>query len=386
MGVSTAVYTVSILFLNDGDRGTLTAFLAANYLIVGLSFLGVNTIIAHWDKGPYDERIRLSTKMSRPGLAAGVALVLVGLVAELASANDTSQLPLLTILLGFFVFVSTLSETIFSAKASSKPSAAYWQHYAYFIIFLALLVLLILTENVGVIEIVFAYLFASIPYLFAKWLPKDHEQFLPGHRGGAPRIERSSAAKLFAGTFAASMQIRIVSIVLVALHGAEYLGKYLVLWLAFEVVEQLYRFVLLTEVHNIRGEEHGRKYQAPWSRLTHVVRVGAPAVILVAAFVFFFAPRIIAISAHELALSVAFLALNYLARLILNYRLNYLQATNQIGFASKISLGNVAVAVSLVSVLPLFTGFSGVALGLLLASLASLAVSIQKPRSATIGP
>lgn len=381
MAVSTTVYAVSILLLNDGDRGALTAFLYASYLIVGLAFFGSNTMIAYWEKAPYHQRIRLSVKVSKPGLASGLLLVLGGTIALQINPNTSNHWPLMMVLLGFLVFLSTLGETIFSAKTSSEPRVPYWQHYGYFITFLVSLGFLIATNNLGVSEIILAYLIASIFYLFAPWFTSRQHRASLARKAMESQFERLSAAKLFFGTFSASMQIRVVSLAVVALHGTEYLGKYLVLWLAFEVVEQLYRFVLLTEVHNIRGSQATTTPKGPWVDLKHVTRIGVPGILIVGLVVFFVAPHIITITMLELSLSLAFLTLNYLGRLVFNYRLNHLQATRRIGLASKLSIWNTALAISLVSVFPIFLGFPGIAVALAMASIVSLLVSIQKLES-----
>ncbi len=381
VGMSTVTYGVSILLLNDGDRGTLTAFLYSSYLIVGLAFFGSNTMIAHWDKGPYETRIRLSTKMSKPGLASGMVLVLISLVVFLFGFNVSDELIVFTGLLGLSVFLRTLGETIFMAKTSSKPATVYWQHYLYFAIFSVCLVYLIATDNVGVTAILVAYLVASTPFLFAKWVSHGKNGSSARSQTGDLRFERLSAAKLFLGTFASSMQIRLVSLVIVALYGTEYLGKYLVLWLSFEVIEQLYKFLLFTKVHDIKDKILHSSNQAQWGNWVHFFRLGVPGILLIATMVFFAAPRIISLPAGELAVSVLLLTGNYLARLVLNYRLTYLQATDHIGLASRLSVGNTLVAVSLVAVLPLFMGFLGVAAALMASSLATLLGSTRLPKS-----
>lgn len=378
MVVSTSAYAVSIFLLSDRERGTLTAFLYGSYLIVGISFLGANTMIAHWEKGAYSSRLKLASYVAFPGLTVSAVIVLTGIGIETFKLAPDHDFGAWVIVFGAFVFVSTLGETIFAAKTSSDPKRKFWQHYVYFTLFLIALTLLVYTENLGVWQIVVAYIFASIPFFFTRWpAPKNvvqHFEFVIE----AGKFSRRESAKLFLGTFVSNMHVRLVSLVVVAIYGPEYLGRYVVLWLAFEVTEQLYKFLLLTEVSKIRDQTSPLKPSNPWAGVGHVLRIGFPSVIIVAILVFLSAPHVLQIPNLELIIVAFFLTINYLSRLILNFRLNHLRATSEIGVASKISLANTALALGLVAVLPRFVGFEGVAIGISIATLAALVMSVRR--------
>ena len=369
MAASTFAYVLGIIFLTDEDRGYLTTFLYSSYMVVGISFLGSETLLAYFGRGPYRERLALATTIVLPGLLCGLVIGVSGLAAIYFLPADGAKFGLYLLLFGIFVSVSVLGAVIFAAKASSAPHRIFWQHYSYITALLVGMVAMLITSRVTLLQFVLVYILSSVPFLFFSWSAVT-KQMLAARVGTERKvIDRRESRRLFVGTFASNMLLRAVGVLVALVYGPAYLGQYVVLWLAFEAVGQLYGYYLLSDVYLVGSKEPGERRRALSHRLRVVIFIGIPVVIIVGLAVGLVAPLLSNYAGGDLATTLILLTAHYSLRLILGLLLNFLRATGQILQATKIEVFNTFTAIVLVTWLPSVLGFPGVAAGLLFGTL-----------------
>ncbi len=377
MSVSSLSYGVGILLLGDSDRGLVTAFLYASYLVVGLCFLGANTYIAYWARGPYFDRLVIASQAARPGFFTGLVLIALSGLMVISGSEALLRFADYLALFGLFVALRTLYESLFAAKTSSEPRPSYWQHFAYFGTFLSLLGLVLLTGELTVKTFVICYVIASLSFVFAPWIKKSPSKSELSWWSQSRKVDRKNSRELFIGSYFSTMHLKISGLLIAAFHGSTYLGKYLVLWLAFEISEQLYKLLLMTKIHSIAKKASAEKQFDQKQRIILILRIGTPTLGVITMVVILLAPIFTDMEMRDVVAPALLLAANYLARLFLSLRLNLLRASSQIAFASRVTVFDAFLAAILVSVLPFGFGFVGVAIGLAISTGASLLLSYR---------
>ena len=359
--VSAITYGVLIVFLDDYERGILASLLYVSYLAVSVFFLGQNTMLAHWSRGPYEDRLRRAIRMSTVGFGAGGLIVTSSMLPAIDGDIAQYLLPL-----GVLVSLGALSEALFSAKISSIPRSTPWQHYAYGILVVSLLLISALNGQRAALQLFLCFVIANLVFLFAKWPWRSLFHRSPKKFGeGTWRI----ALPFFLDSFSSSMRLRLVAISAATFYSPELVGRYLVLWLAFEVLDQLIRFHFLTGIHAERHSSSGNTGKSRAEKYLRVGLTGAPAIILVGVGSYFMGLHFTSTPPIAIAFAVISLALSYLIRMFTQLELNLKRAQGALTQVAAISTFDIVVAILAGLLLTGIVGFPGLAHGLLLGSL-----------------
>ena len=359
--VSAITYAVLIVFLDDYERGILASLLYMSYLAVSLSFLGQNTMLAHWSRGPYDDRLRQAIRVTTIGFGAGGLIIASSRLPVIDGEIAPYLLPL-----GVLVSLGALSEALFSAKISSIPASAPWQHYGYGILVVSLLLISVLSGQRTALQLLLCFVLANLIFLFAKWPLRSLFYPSPKKFGkGTWRI----ALPFFLDSFSSSMRLRLVAISAATIYSPELVGRYLVLWLAFEVLDQLIRFYFLTGIYTERNPSSGNREKSRAGKYLRVGLVGAPAIILVGLGSYVMGLHFTSTPPIAVLSSIISIALSYLIRIFTQLELNLKRAQGALVKVAAVSIFDTVVAILAGLLLTSVLGFPGIAHGLLLGSL-----------------
>lgn len=368
---SGASYGLSIFFLSDEERGLLTSLLFAGYLAVGASFLGKNTYLAHWMKGRFRAQLKIGLAAGQPGLLIGAATMLVGL--SLLIAGEEPYVGLTAVGFGVFIALNTLSEVLVSAKSSSETPQKYWEHLVSTAIVLAGFITLIVFSQANALTVFACYVFASLPFLTALISGIRSRTALEESRLTGEQKRKS--AVLFADTFSGSMRLRLAGLVIALTAGPEVLGQYVVLWLGFEVLEQLLKIGLLTRIFGDILKSDNENPVSTKEREQTFLAIGIPAGFVMGALSIFLGVEFTAASLGNVLFAGAILLFNSILRGITNIRQSAMRARGDLGKSAVISIVDAALTGVLVALLPIFLGFTGIALGLTLPSILILTLT-----------
>ncbi len=373
--VSSSVFLVAMVFLDNEERGKLTFVLYLSYVVVAASFLGSNTVLAYWGQGAYKKQLEKGLKAAKPGMILGFALLVMGVTLNVSQFNfhvpGSSYLPVL----GLLIALSSLNESLFSSKSSSLPPKPLWQHYFFFGSLLGLLALSVIFESASAHTILLAYAIASIIFLVAPWPVK--KVLRSGSRGTPANLDlsRGQSWVLFIGVFSSNMRIRIAGVVLAIIYGPDFLGIFIVLWLAFETIEQIFQFFLLTKIREIRGQGIGAANQALEGLTKLTQTAGIPVLLGIGIVSLTFGALFLNLDLGELLLSCILLTVHYYFRLVLEANFTVMRASGKLTVSSTIALGEVIVLSLLIALLPFFFGYIGVALAMILTSSIALLIT-----------
>lgn len=359
--VSGITYFILIAYLDDYERGVLASSLYVSYLLVSFSFLGQNTSLAHWSRGSYDLRLRRAFRLATVGLGAGALIVAASTLPTIDRDIARYLLPL-----GVLVSLGAISEALFSAKISSIPPSIPWQHYAYGVLVVSLLLGAVLSGQRTALQLLVCFALSNVIFLFAKW-PWRSLRFRSFETAetGTWRI----ALPFFLDSFSSSMRLRLVAISAATIYSPELVGRYLVLWVAFEVLDQLIRFQFLTRLYaeRLSTSENDRKSVARFYLRVGLVATTALTFAGIGSFVlglsFTSTPPL------EMSFAIISLAASYLIRIFTQIDLNLKRANGQLVTVAAISMFDALVAIVAGVSLTAIMGFPGLAHGLLVGSL-----------------
>lgn len=367
---SGAGYGLSIIFLGDEERGILTGLLFGSYLLVATSFGGTNTFLAHWTRGEFASQMKVARRLARPGKYLSLLVAVVGVILILQAPDRAMGFYVL--IFGVFTLLNSLGEALAAAKMSSRPVELFWQHYVFMLLFLACFVLLVTSSQATGLWVLLCYTIASIPFLTGlavrKGISREEIRVL------FPIKTRLESLKLFAETLSGSMRLRLTGLIVAITSGPLILGQYVVLWLGFEVLEQLLKMGLLTRVFEDKKLDPDDNAGLADKREKLFRRWGIPVVVAVTAISIFLGIRFTTADSMDIVLASALLALAYGLRGPLSIRQSSIRASGRLGTSAAIALFDAGTTVLLVTILPLFLGFSGVAIGLAISSLIVLIV------------